>query len=206
MMTIDERHGWMQSYTGRKLYVARPDVDAVDPVDVAHALSLICRFGGMVPEHYSVAQHSILVSELVARTRPELVLAGLLHDASEYVLGDIVRPLKRHLGAVYTDLEQRWQVAIANKFGLDPAALDDPLVKLADNQALAIERRDFLDPELAPDWELLPEPPSLKGLSMAAGNLHFGHRLTAIPPQMAESEFLQRLSPPIVRSWPPFST
>ncbi len=88
--------GFLPTCTGRSVHILNPRPEEIDIEDVAHALSHACRFAGHVPAFYSVAQHSILVSELLdART----ALWGLLHDASEAYLHDLTRPLKRALAA-----------------------------------------------------------------------------------------------------------
>lgn len=99
--------------------------------DIAHALSLQCRFSGHIPEFYSVAQHSVLVSKLVPQT---LKLQALLHDASEAYLVDIPRPIKKGLNN-YNLLEHKLMLAIAAKFRfkypLDIAvvAMDDEMLQ-----------------------------------------------------------------------------
>ena len=82
---------WIQTYTGRKFYPTHPRAADVHILDIAHHLSLRCRFSGGCREFYSVAQHSVLVSQMV----PEQdALWGLLHDAAEAYTGDLIRPLK----------------------------------------------------------------------------------------------------------------
>ena len=82
---------WIETYTGKKVYPLRPDEETLCVEDIAHALALTCRFGGHCSEFYSVAQHSCLVSDLC----PDgLKLAGLMHDAAEAYLGDVVSPIK----------------------------------------------------------------------------------------------------------------
>jgi len=93
---------WMLTYTGRQFWpcAARPEAVCIE--DIAHALSLTCRFGGHVREFYSVAQHSVIVCDhLPAR----LKLHGLLHDAAEAYLGDVIRPVKKSLVG-YAAMEQ----------------------------------------------------------------------------------------------------
>lgn len=144
---MTERRGdWFQTFTGRTFYVLDPRAEDVDLGDIAHALSRICRFGGHCRDFYSVAQHSVIVSKLV---RPHLALAGLLHDAEEAYTGDVIRPLKYGLRAsttAFDDIAEAITRAIAQRFGLPEAVLDDAEIKHADNIALSTERRDLLVP------------------------------------------------------------
>lgn len=82
---------WIQTFTGKKVFPLAMTTDMVDIKDIAHALSLKCRFTGHCRTFYSVAEHSMRVAELV---RPELKLAALLHDAAEAYLPDFARPIK----------------------------------------------------------------------------------------------------------------
>jgi hypothetical protein len=124
----------MQTYTGRRFYPLDPRPDEIDPVDIAHALSLLCRYGGHVDRFYSVAEHCLLMSRAVA---PEAALAALLHDATEAYICDVPRPLKRQLVG-YADIEQRVWIAIARRFGV---GLRLPIeVTEADNRILLTER------------------------------------------------------------------
>jgi hypothetical protein len=175
----DKRLGWIQTWSGKRVFLDRPDRDVVEIEDIAHALANVCRFGGH-SHFYSVAQHSILVSELVREKDKSLALAGLLHDAAEAYLGDVVRPLKRILGASYSDLERAWMTVIAEKFSAP--GVFDPLVKEADNQALAIERRDVMTqhPEIVKEWEDLPPPPALALFP----RLHFMTQLADVPSRL----------------------
>src|SRR5690349_19702773 len=109
-----ERGSWMQTFTGRRFYPLDPKVEDIDPTDIAHALSLICRYGGHVTRFYSVAEHCVLLSHAVS---PENALWALLHDATEAYVGDMVRPLKQHMPA-YRDVEDRLMLVIADRFGL----------------------------------------------------------------------------------------
>lgn len=97
-----------------------PTEDMIEIGDIAKGLSLICRFGGQIPRFYSVAQHSVLVQALCP---PNLKLEGLLHDASEAYLGDVIKPLKSLLGATYKGIEFNFETLIFQKFGLDVSKL-----------------------------------------------------------------------------------
>lgn len=150
-----------------------PDDIAVE--DIAQGLAFTCRFSGQCYRYYSVAEHSLLVSRLVA---PAYELAALLHDAAEAYLGDIPTPLKYQQSfAFFRKAEERGQAAIAERFGLRPEELHDPVIRHADLVALAIERRDLMPPEGT--WPGLPEAPRhvtariLSGSSPATVAGHF---------------------------------
>lgn len=147
---------WFQSVRGRRIYPLDPRSEDVDVEEIAHALSFVCRFGGHVlgDKPYSVAEHSVYVSRCVAETHPELALVGLLHDAPEAYLGDVIRPLKRGLlevGAAYADAEHAWARVIGVALGLGNALAELPAaVKVADDRVLMAERRALLAPPPAP--------------------------------------------------------
>jgi uncharacterized protein len=132
------RGDWFHTYTGRAFYPLDPRAEEICIEDIAHHLSLQCRFNGAVKEHYSIAQHSVLVSQTVPH---HLVLWGLLHDAAEAYYGDMVRPLKKSMHQ-YKELEKRCMHVIATMFGLEwPEPIE---VKHADDKVLYTERRDLL--------------------------------------------------------------
>lgn len=122
--------------------LASPRPQDVVAQDLAHALSRLCRFGGHASTHYSVAQHSVLVSTLVP---PALALAGLLHDAAEAYVGDVVSPVKRLL-ADFAQVEARVLGAVASRFAVPLWAFHTPEVAAADRAALLAERAALLPP------------------------------------------------------------
>jgi len=143
--------------------------NVIDIEDIAQGLSNVCRFGGQVPEFYSVAQHSVLVFQLLRDvlgvSDPATLMQGLLHDATEAYLGDVVSPLKRLLGG-YQAIETRLNVFVMRHFNL-PLELP-PAVKRADLMALAIEKRELwgnrdewavLQGVPETPWELTPYSP-----------------------------------------------
>lgn len=133
---------WMQTYSGRVYYPADPRPEDVALEDIAHHLSMLCRFTGAGRRFYSVAEHSVHVSMLVP---PEDALVALMHDAPEAYTNDINRPLKHAPGMQgYRAIEARNWRAIAVHFGLPfelPAS-----VKKADNEMLFHERCALLGP------------------------------------------------------------
>ena len=154
---MNERGDWMQTASGRKVYVMSPRAEDVFIWDIAHALARICRFGGHVKcEHYSVAQHSVLVSRTCD---PENALVGLLHDAAEAYIGDVVRPLKYSLPK-YRELEVKWNRAIQRRFRLGgrlTTLTED--VAVADKRLLSTERRDLMsDGPQHELWNLREDP------------------------------------------------
>lgn len=144
-----------RAYSGAELDLEHLQPADLQLQDIARALSHICRFGGHVRGFHSVAAHSVLVSELVWASLEHLDMTrrragaalGLLHDASEAYLGDVVRPLKyTPLMAPYVALEARVMAAVWDRFGLSAAAADQVLavaVKAADDRLCRVEQRDL---------------------------------------------------------------
>jgi 5'-deoxynucleotidase YfbR-like HD superfamily hydrolase len=129
------------TYSGRRINLLDPQPEQIELVDIAHALAHLARFNGHTRTFYSVADHSIRVAEQMPAP---LRLVGLMHDATEAYLGDVVRPLKRILPG-YIALEKSMWTAIALRFGLPlemPAA-----VRFADRVLVATELRDLLVPD-----------------------------------------------------------
>jgi len=168
---VRSRGSWLQTYTGRQFFPMDPDPAEVDIADIAHALSLLCRYNGHVRRFYSVAEHCVLVSRVVP---PEHALWGLLHDATEAYVGDMVRPLKNHMPA-YRQAEDRVMVAIATRFGISPEMPGE--VGAADTRLLLDERAALLG-EPPAQWAVEGEP--------------YGVEVEAWSPERAEAEYLAR--------------
>lgn len=143
--------GWIQTFTGRKFEPLDPDPAAIVVEDIAHALSLHCRFNGHCRVFYAVAEHSVRVSRQLSGND---ALWGLLHDASEAYLSDVPKPLKQNLPD-YRAAEAHLMRAIAQRFDLSwpiPEA-----VHAADATLLATERRDLMA-DAPDDWGLRASP------------------------------------------------
>lgn len=150
----------MQTYTGRMFWPIDPRPEEIEIEDIAHALSMICRFGGHVRQYYSVAEHSVRVSAVVEAMggTGRHPLAGLLHDATEAYLGDMIRPLKTTPEMkAYRDAEKRLAQAVCDRFKVF-YNLATPLIRTADEILLATEARDLMGGESAAKWELCAEP------------------------------------------------
>jgi hypothetical protein len=144
---MTERVGdWIQTFTGRQFWPLDPRPAEVHIADIAHHLSMDCRYSGAGRRFYSVAEHSVLMARAVS---PRHRLAALMHDASEAYLRDMVRPLKRWMPE-YRTVEAAVTLAICARFEL-PAELPTE-VKEADNRILHDERVQNLAPPPIP-WK-----------------------------------------------------
>lgn len=121
--------------SGNWFDILNPTRDAVDIEDIARSLSMQCRFNGHLPSFYSVAEHSVRVYDYlnIEMKAPELALAGLLHDAAEAYIGDMVYPLKSvpHVGDPFKSIESELEQIIGEKYGVDLYPMN-PKVKEAD--------------------------------------------------------------------------
>lgn len=133
--------------SGRRLDLLDPSPMDIEIEDIAHGLARVARWNGQtIGEHgFSVAQHSVVVEDIVAHIQPGIDpkwrLAALLHDASEYVIGDMISPFKAALGVSYKDFEERLEHAIHARFGLPaktPLAIKK-LIKQADRACAYFE-------------------------------------------------------------------
>ncbi len=140
---------YITTFSGKRFDPIDPDPNPnlISIDDIAHALSLKCRFNGQCKDFYSVAQHSLLVASLLP---PEQKLEGLMHDAAQAYISDITSPVKHRLSD-YKDAHSRLWCVIAKRFGLsDPL---HPYVQHANLVALATEKRHLI---MGNDqWEML---------------------------------------------------
>lgn len=175
---------YVSTFLGNRFYLTRPQIDDVAIEDIAHGLAYQCRFNGQTNAFYSVAQHSLMVMDLVP---PDHRFAALLHDAAEAYLGDMVKPLK-NLFPEFSVIEARVMAIIGEKFGLDLTHLALS-IKQADLVALATEKRDLM-PHSTEPWSYLAEVEPLP------------HAIAPMSPEKAKEAFLvayQRFSADISR-------
>lgn len=190
---MPEVRAWQRMLSGRRLDLLDPTPVDVEIEDIAHGLSRVARWNGQTAGHwaYSVAQHSLLVEAIAGQQGlPERWwLAALLHDAAEYVVGDLVTPFKSAVGLDYKDLEDRIGAAIRIRFGL-PASLPKTaatVIKRADQAAAwleAIHLAGFSEDETKRYFGKPPNVPQQLTKQY----------LTPWPPADAKSEFLARFT------------
>ncbi|MEE9395156.1 MAG: hypothetical protein V3W41_21915 [Planctomycetota bacterium] len=175
----DMRGPFKFTFLGERFYPLSPHPDDIKLEDIAHGLALTCRFGGSCKVFYSVAQHSVHVSEqmeshylphwmpdMVAMSELQIVqcMHGLMHDASEAYLGDVIAPIKALPGmADYRVTEAVVQMCVTSCFGLPD--VPSQLLHLVDARMLLTEARDLLNGEFPPanvepyDFEVSPMGP-----------------------------------------------
>jgi len=166
------RGDWMETFTGRRFWPLDPRAEDVSIEDIAHALSLLTRYGGHCTRFYSVAEHCVLLARAAP---PEAALWLLLHDASEAYLSDMVRPLKRHMPE-YRAAEDRVTRAVYQAFRLDPEMQPDA-VKDLDCRIVMDERAQAMTPT-GDTW------------NYGGAREPLGVTLQFWPPERAEREFL----------------
>ena len=158
---------WQRMLSGRRLDLLDPSPLDVEVEDIAHGLARVARWNGQTKgaHIFSVAQHSLLVEALARAKVPRLDakdrLAVLLHDAPEYVVGDMISPFKAVIGDSYKAVEHRLLAAIHRRFGLPsplPATLQS-LIKAADRQAAFLESTRLAGFELAEARRFFGKPP-----------------------------------------------
>jgi uncharacterized protein len=163
--------GWIQTYTGGRIFPLDPRQDEIHIEDIAHSLALQCRYNGHVNDFYSVAEHSVLLSHAVDKDN---ALTALMHDASEAYLTDVPRPIKSSFVGYY-GFEDRLMTLIALKYGFTwPMPIQ---VKEYDTRILNDERTQLMsEGEYA--WDDYGKP--------------LGVTIEKLRPEVAEQVFLDR--------------
>mgnify|MGYP001066636266 CR=1 FL=1 len=133
-MAPKQTRAWQRMLSGRRLDLLDPTPVDIEIEDIAHGLAFVARWNGQTVGDFpfSVAEHSLLVEEIFTRANPGIParwrLAALLHDAPEYVIGDMISPVKAAVGPGYGALDERLTAAIHLRFGL-PGQLPAPIKK-----------------------------------------------------------------------------
>jgi len=186
---------WQRMLSGRRLDLLDPSPKDIEIEDIAHGLARVARWNGQtVGEHaFSVAQHAMLVEEIASAMQSDLArrwrLAALLHDAPEYVIGDLISPFKAAIGLDYKAFETKLLEAIHRRFALPPS--------LPDRITLAIKAAD----RVAAYYEAT----ELAGFTETEANRYFGvpravpavlrerlRELDPVPIAVAQAAFLER--------------
>jgi 5'-nucleotidase len=190
-----QQRAWQRMLSGRRLDLLDPAPKDIEIEDIAHGLARVARWNGQtIGDHaFSVAQHALLVEEIAIAIHPDFThrwrLAALLHDAPEYVIGDLISPFKVAIGLDYKAFEMRLLEAIHRRFGLPPS--------LPERIIMAIKMAD----RIAAYYEAT----GLAGFSETEANRYFGVRrnvpdslrerlesLEAVPIATAQAAFLAR--------------
>lgn len=184
-----QSRAWQRMLSGRRLDLLDPSPLDIEITDIAHGLARVARWNGQTKgdQAFSVAQHCMVVERFTGELRPKashaLKLAALVHDAAEYVIGDLISPFKAAVGLDYKAFENRLMQAIHIRFGLPPV--------LPDADAALIKRAD----RIAAYFEAV----QLAGFTVAEGHDFFGIprgvkpiRLTPLPVKDAQEQYLNR--------------
>lgn len=146
-MTDLKTRAWQRMLSGRRLDLLNPSPMDIGIEDIAHGLSFVARWNGQTfgKFPYSVAEHSVFVEKLFFKINPQIDpkwrLAALLHDAPEYVIGDMISPVKSSVGQGYSDMDERLTAAIHQRFGL-PSKIPNVIkkqIKRADTASAWLE-------------------------------------------------------------------
>lgn len=179
--------------SGRRLDLLDPTPVDIEIEDIAHGLAFVARWNGQTKGDwpYSVAEHSLLVEALFTRANPGIDtrwrVAALLHDAPEYVIGDMISPVKAALGHEYGDMDARLSTAINRRFGLPPTlpVTIKKKIKAADSVSAWMEAIQIAGFSLTEADSLFPHP---------SPELIDGLSIRIRPPAEARAEYLSRFA------------
>lgn len=188
-----EPRAWQRMLSGRRLDLLDPSPLDIEIEDIAHGLARVARWNGQTKgaHIYSVAQHSLLVEALARAKMPRLDsrqrLAVLLHDAPEYVIGDMIAPFKAVIGDAYKSVERRLLAAVHRRFGLpqNSAPQLEVLIKAADRGAAYLEATRLAGFEAAEARRFFGRPP------MLSANMERDY-LKPWPAETAQARYLDR--------------
>lgn len=169
---MSPRGDWCQTYSGIKFFPLDPKPEEIKIEDIAHALSMLCRFTGHCMSFYSVAEHCCHICDAAPEDHK---LEALLHDGSEAYLADISRPVKRYLKD-YVKIEENITKVINEKFGLKDSSYE--IVKDLDNRILHDESSQIMN--ISDKWNIPGKP--------------LGVKLKLFSPNVAEEEFMLRFN------------
>ncbi len=180
---------WQRMLSGRRLDLLDPSPLDIEIEDIAHGLARVARWNGQTTGEcgFSVAQHALVVEQIAGEMPPGLAarwrLAALLHDAAEYVIGDMISPFKNALGLNYRAFEHRLEAAIHIRFGLPPKlpAPVGALIKKADRASAYFEATQLAGFTLEEGLQFFGAP---------AGGYHIV--LAPYPAEEAQGRFLSR--------------
>jgi uncharacterized protein len=189
MVDAVPKRAWQRMLSGRRLDLLDPSPLDIEIEDIAHGLARVARWNGQTKgDHaFSVAQHCVVVSQLFAHANPRAsihdVLAALLHDAPEYVVGDMISPFKAALGVDYKAFESRLLSAIHVRFGLTPVLAPELVdaIKAADRTSAYLEATQLAGFTLDEGAKFFGRPKNLSG---------FDAVLSPLPTQQASSQYL----------------
>ncbi|MCJ8138236.1 HD family hydrolase [Falsirhodobacter halotolerans] len=185
---------WQRMLSGRRLDLLDPTPMDIEVADIAHGLAFVARWNGQTRGDwpYSVAEHSLLVEQIFTRLDPTAPaahrLAALLHDAPEYVIGDMISPVKSAIGPAYGQLDARLTAAVHHRFGL-PAVLSVALkrrIKQADRISARMEAVELAGFDEKEASRIFGKPP--------APDITDGLRLILRPPTETRQAFLDRFA------------
>jgi len=187
--TKDQPRAWQRMISGRRLDLLDPSPMDVEIDDIAHGLARVARWNGQTTgDHaFSVAEHSVIVERIVGELYPDLEpkwrLAALLHDSSEYVIGDMISPFKAALGVDYKVFEEKLETAVHVRFGLPaktPLAVKKK-IKRADRMSAYFEATQIAGFSHEESADFFGRPPA---------GLHVD--IDPAPPKIAQQAFVAR--------------